>query len=163
MDGLCSVLRKNARRHCFPVIRRQMGRCLHTVFAGLVLMLWPWMLTAQELIVNQASPNVQISQNKARLCFTMRLPLWGDNTPVKVFVLPDDHPLHRQFAKNVLGLFPYQLRQVWDRQIFSGTGQAPITVATEQEMVKRVASTPGGIGYVESGSNYPQVRMLEVR
>jgi hypothetical protein len=121
------------------------------------------MLAAQELIVNQAPLNAWISQNEARLYFTMRRPLWDNNQPVKVFVLPDDHPLHRQFVKSVLGLFPYQLRQVWDRQLFSGTGQAPITVATEQEMLERVASTPGGIGYAASGAAYSQVRTLEVR
>lgn len=141
------------------------GRCYRCfrVFTGLTFTLWSLMLTAQELIVNEALPNQQISRNEARLYFTMRFPLWGNDIPVRVFVLPDDHPLHRQFTKSVLGLFPYQLRQVWDRQIFSGTGQAPITVATEQEMIERVASTPGGIGYVESEVNHLQVRTLEVR
>lgn len=147
----------------WPTVPRQGYGGLNRVFVSLALVLWPLTLTAQELVVNEALPHRPISRNEARLYFTMRFPLWGNKTPVKVFVLPDDHPLHRQFAKSVLGLFPYQLRQVWDRQIFSGTGQAPITVATEQEMVKRVASTPGGIGYVESGANHPQVWTLEVR
>lgn len=163
MGGLSSSLNQNTHWRYPMIVCCQGGRYLNTVFAGLLLTLWPLMLTAQELIVNQASANVYISQNEARRCFTMRLPFWGNHVPVKVFVLPDDHPLHRQFVKSILGLFPYQLRQVWDRQIFSGTGQAPITVATEQEMVEQVASTPGGIGYVESGSRYPQVRTLEVR
>lgn len=162
MDSFSSSSKSNPWQRP-PVIRQQSAKPLSTAFIGLVLMLWPWRLTAQELIVNESVHNARISQNEARLFFTMRLPFWENNLPVKVFVLPDDHPLHRQFAKNVLGLFPYQLRQVWDRQIFSGTGQAPITVATEQEMVKRVASTPGGIGYVESASAYSQVRTLEVR
>lgn len=171
MDGYYSRLNNgcpwhrsldNAAAPTCSATNRSSGR-LKKVFICLTVTLWPWMLTAQELIVNKATPNTQISQNQARLCFTMRLPLWENNVPVKVFVLPDNHPLHRKFAKNILGLFPYQLRQVWDRQIFSGTGQAPIMVATEQEMVERVASTPGSIGYVESGSSYPQVRTLEVR
>lgn len=142
---------------------QQTAKRLKMGLTCLTVTLWPFMLTAQELIVNEAVPNARISQNEARLCFTMRLPLWENNLPVKVFVLPDDHPLHRQFAKSILGLFPYQLRQVWDRQIFSGTGQAPVTVATEQEMVEQVASTPGGIGYVKSASAYSQVHTLEVR
>ncbi len=133
------------------------------LFTGLALMFWSLTLTAQELIVNEASPHQPISRNEARRYFTMRLPVWENDLPVKVFALPDDHPTHRQFTKSVLGLFPYQLRQVWDRQIFSGTGRAPIIVATEQDMIERVAATPGGIGYVESEANHPQVRVLEVR
>lgn len=163
MDGFCSSSSKSTHWYGHPVIRQQGVNRLKVAFIGLMVTLWPCVLSAQDLIVNEASATVGISQNEARLRFTMRLPLWENNLPVKVFVLPDDHPLHRQFAKSVLGLFPYQLRQVWDRQIFSGTGQAPITVATEQEMVERVASTPGGIGYVESASAYSRVRTLEVR
>ncbi len=139
------------------------GRFLCRLLTGWILACGPFALSAQELIINDAAPPQSISRNEARLCFTMRLPTWENGIPVKVFVLPDDHPVHRQFTKTVLGLFPYQLRQVWDRQIFSGTGQAPMTVATEQEMIERVATTPGGIGYVESGANHPHIRILEVR
>ncbi|MCC6135745.1 MAG: hypothetical protein IT491_10320 [Gammaproteobacteria bacterium] len=131
--------------------------------ALIIVVLCPPALIAQDLIVNQDWPAVPLDRNDVRLYFTLRLKLLDNQRPVKVFVLPDEHPLHRRFAKNILGLFPYQLRQVWDRQLFSGTGQVPITVATEQEMLEQVTATPGAIGYVESGSNPPQVRILEVR
>ncbi len=133
------------------------------VIALLALQLWSASVPARELIVHKGLPQTELSQNQARLFFTMRLKLWPDGTAVKVFVLPDDTPLHRSFAKQVLGLYPYQLRRVWDRQTFSGTGQAPITVSTEAEMIKSVASTSGAIGYVGSGSDLTGVRLLEVR
>ena len=120
-------------------------------------------LPAQELIANPALPSAPVDRNQLRLYFTLRLKLWDNRIPLTVFVLPDDHPLHEQFAKSVLGLFPYQLRQVWDRQLFSGTGQAPITVNSEQDMIERVANTPGAIGYAASGVFHPQVQTLEIR
>ena len=103
-----------------------------------------------------------LTQNEARLYFTLHRQQWPDGRPVRVFVLPDDDPLHIAFAKTVLGLFPYQLRGVWDRQVFSGTGQAPTMVASEAELVQRVAATPGAIGYVSSPPRDPRVRTLEV-
>ena len=118
---------------------------------------------AQELIVSEDLTANALSQNEARLYFTMRLEEWPNKQPVQVFVLPDDHPLHQQFAKTVLGLFPYQLRRVWDRQLFSGTGRAPITVDSEAEMLSKVTSTPGAIGYVSSAKVPAQVDVLEVR
>ncbi len=152
---------------CSPTDRlsecRSIRRRLRLIVATLSLILCPLPLIAQELIAHPDWPAVPLDRNQARLYFTLRLRLLDNQIPINVFVLPDDHPLHRQFAKNILGLFPYQLRQVWDRQLFSGTGQIPIMVATEQEMLERVAATPGAIGYVESGSNSPQVRILEVR
>ena len=86
-----------------------------------------------------------------------------NGVPGKVFVLPDDAPLHHAFANALLGMFPYQLRRVWDRQLFSGTGQAPITLDTEEEMVRRVAKTPGAMGYVDSVPADAPIRLLEVR
>ena len=119
-------------------------------------------LRAQEMIVNSGVSTKAITTNEAQLYLTSRLKEWPNGVPVKVFVLPDDNPLHRRFANAVLGLFPYQLRRVWDRQIFSGTGQVPSTVANEAEMIRRVSTTPGALGYVESVPADGSVRLLEV-
>jgi len=83
-----------------------------------------------------------------RSIFAMRTPHWPNGLPIQVFVLDDQAPIHISFCKHLLGMFPYQLRRVWDRQVFSGTGIAPITVKTEQEMINRVATTQGAIGYI---------------
>ncbi|MBK1721698.1 hypothetical protein [Thiocystis violacea] len=117
---------------------------------------------AQELIANKGTGIERLTRNEARLYLTMRIRQWPDGTEVKLFVLPDDDDLHQRFVNAVLGLYPYQLRRVWDRQIFTGTGQAPINVSSVDEMVRRVASTPGALGYIESASSSPEVRIIEV-
>jgi hypothetical protein len=83
-----------------------------------------------------------------RAVFTMRLREWPDGTPIRVFVLGDDSPLHDRFSREQLGTYPYVLRSIWDRLVFTGTGTAPTVLATEEEMWQRVRSTPGAIGYV---------------
>lgn len=113
-----------------------------------------------------AHPDVGVesmSVNEARLYITMRLRTWPDETPVTVFVLPDDSPVHDRFTRDALRLFPYQLRRVWDKQLFAGTGQVPVTVSTESEMLQRVATTPGALGYIgslEADGDVRQVRLL---
>jgi hypothetical protein len=104
-----------------------------------------------------------MTRNEARLYFTMRLKNWPNETLVKVFVLQDSDPVHRRFVNQILELYPYQLRRVWDRHLFSGTGQAPIKVASEEEMLDRVAKTPGALGYVGGPISNPDVLVLEVR
>lgn len=133
------------------------------VAALLCLLGGGWGARAQDLIVHPGVSVSSISRNDARLLLTLRLTAWPDGKPVRVFVLPDDNPLHQSFAKTVLGLFPYQLRRVWDRQLFSGTGQVPETVTSEEEMVRRVAAHPGSLGYVSSRPRGADVRPLEVR
>ena len=105
-----------------------------------------------QVIVNHSIDVSTLSQYKLRTLFGMRLPSWPNGTAVRVFVLPDDHPLHRRFAKQQLGVFPHQLRRAWNNLIYSGLGQAPTVVATEQEMRDRVSQTPGGVGYINAGA-----------
>lgn len=118
---------------------------------------------SQELIVNDSVPVSALRRNEAVLYFTGRIQLWSGGLPVRVFVLPDDAILHRTFANTVLGLYPYQLRRVWDRQVYSGTGQAPIQVESEEQMIERVANTPGAIGYAGLAPPDERIRGVEVR
>lgn len=89
-----------------------------------------------------------ISQNALNAIFGMRLRKWEDGSPIRVYVLPDENPLHIAFSKQVLRVFPYQLRNAWNRLVFSGTGEEPITVGSEKQMREAVSTTPGAIGYL---------------
>lgn len=80
--------------------------------------------------------------------FGMRMTTWSDGKAIRVFVLRNDHPIHPRFCKEVLQVFPHQLQAAWDRLVFSGTGQAPEVVDSEEEMRERVSRTPGAIGYL---------------
>ena len=80
--------------------------------------------------------------------FFARQTKWPNGDPIRVFVLPDRHPLHIRFSKETLGVYPYQLRSTWDRMLYSGTGVPPTVVNTPQEVRERVDETPGAIGYV---------------
>ena len=77
----------------------------------------------------------------------MRLRTWEDGTPTRVYVLPDNHAVHVMFCKQILGVFPHQYRTAWDRLVYSGTGQAPLEVESEDEMRARVAGIQGRGGY----------------
>ncbi len=121
---------------------------------------------AEDEIVAIVHPSVeqeQISLSLAKQIFAMKLKQWPGDGPIRVFVLPDRYPLHIRFSKQILELFPAQLRLVWDRQVFSGTGQAPYMVDTEEEMLNLVASTPGAIGYLTKQKvDEERIRMVEV-
>ncbi|MBE9526443.1 MAG: hypothetical protein IME94_05650 [Proteobacteria bacterium] len=103
---------------------------------------------AQVLIVNPDNIDTDLSLNTVRSIFAMRTHQWSDGSPIHVFVLEDNDNLHSDFCKEILKVFPYQLRRLWDKQIFSGTGVAPTTVKSIEEMRERVANTKGAIGYI---------------
>lgn len=123
---------------------------------------------AQEVIVNADVTDRTISQGTARAIFSMRMRQWPSGRPVKVFVLPDQNTVHVSFAKVVLNTFPHQLRRSWDLLVYSGSGQAPTVVESPTEMLQKVSSTAGAIGYLpedylNKGNRNEQVRILEIR
>ncbi|RMH13326.1 MAG: hypothetical protein D6698_14140 [Gammaproteobacteria bacterium] len=115
------------------------------------------------VVTSPHAPHKAISVNTLRAIFGMRLRTWPDGSRIHVFVLQDNAALHREFAKGILNVFPYQLRSAWDRMVFSGTGQAPVRVDSVAEMKNRVAQTPGAIGYLWRDNVDETVDVLEIR
>jgi len=127
-----------------------------------LLLLFSWQVSAVEIISHPGVKETSLPLSSLRSIFSMRLTQWPDGTQIRVFVLRDKAPLHAEFSKKMLGVFPHQLRRAWNRQIFSGTGQAPITIDTEADMRSQVTSTPGAIGYLPEEQVNEQVRTIEI-
>jgi hypothetical protein len=117
---------------------------------------------AAQIVVHEGVAQQQLDVEITRQLFTLRVPRWADGTHVRVLVLPDAHPLHREFCKGSLNLYPRQLRRVWERHLYSGAGAMPIEVGSVEVMRERVAETPGAIGYLPDGAAVRGVRVLHV-
>lgn len=122
-----------------------------------------WAAEPYEIVTNPSVNEKTLPKSSLRAIFGMRLHTWPDGTAIRVFVMPDDAPLHVAFSKEKLNVFPYQLRSAWDRLVFSGTGQAPDTVTSPEEMLARVANTPGAIGYLIKSKTDGRVNVLEIK
>ncbi len=90
-----------------------------------------------------------VSRQSLLSVFSMRLSYWQDGSPVEVYVFADDDPAHLRFTKRYLGVFPYQLRNVWDRAVFTGSGDAPNQVRSSKDMLEKISTSKGAIGYIE--------------
>lgn len=117
---------------------------------------------AADVVVNPSVEQETLSINVCRLVFTMKLLRWPNGKRVRVFVLSDSDPIHREFSKQILHLYPRQLRRVWDRHLFSGAGAVPIEVDSAEEMARRIAETPGSIGYLPDGFRTESVQVIHV-
>ncbi|WP_440874962.1 hypothetical protein [Thalassotalea sp. PLHSN55] len=114
------------------------------------------------MIVNPTVETTSLSTSQLRRIYSMRQVRWSDGTAIAVFVLPSQHPVHQRFSKDVLRLFPYQLDRIWNKLTFSGLGLRPILVNSEQELLKKIASVPGAIGYVENKEGVDNVVVIKV-
>ncbi len=130
-------------------------------FLALTILLSP-LAAAAGIIVHPSVEGRSISTVSLRNIYTLRQTLWPNHQPIVIFVLPDDHPVHEAFAKEKLGLYPYRLRQTWDRLSFSGMANAPIEVKDENEMQARVRATPGAIGYTSKDTGHDGIKILRL-
>jgi hypothetical protein len=117
-----------------------------------VLMTWSDSTYAANPVIvpySMTTQNTQLTRDELREIFFGRQTRWRDGSPLRAFVLPDQHPMHIRFSKEVLGVYPYQLRSAWDRMIYSGTGTPPSVVESLEQMKTLIKETPGAIGYIE--------------
>lgn len=115
---------------------------------------------ALQIVVAPTVGAQHLTPAELQAVFSLRTRTWPSGTPVRVFVLPDEHPLHELFCARYLQLVPFQLRHAWDRLVYSGIGRAPEVVPNVEAMRSRVAATPGSIGYLPKGAIDASVRVL---
>jgi len=132
------------------------------LFTALMMLFASMCADALEVVTYPANEADTLSISTLRSIFSMRMTQWPNGSPIRVFVMGDKEPLHSEFSKQILGVFPHQLRRAWNRQIYSGTGQAPAKVSSEAEMLRMVETTPGAIGYLSGKQKNENVRVIEI-
>lgn len=87
---------------------------------------------------------------------------WPSGEPVVPFDMRGDVPLKTEFYQQVINRSITQVRAYRARQIFSGTGIPPMEVGSVAEMLRRIATTPGAIGYMPRDQVNDSVKVLVV-
>ncbi len=82
-----------------------------------------------------------------------------DGTRVQPVNLPAAHPLRRWFSQQVLGQPPEAMEGYWRDLYFNGV-VPPFVLASEEAVIRFVATTPGAIGYVSACPGDKRVRVL---
>jgi len=136
---------------------------LRKLVIGLCLILVAQLAWSVDIIGNRSVSVDSLTLASARSVFGMRQVKWPDNSHIQVFVLADTHPTHIALCKERLNLFPYQLRQSWDRLVYAGMAQAPTEVRNEEELINRVATTPGAIGYVRKVKPNDEIKIIAIQ
>lgn len=87
--------------------------------------------------------------------------LWDDGKPVIVFDLKPKSEVKETFYK-YLGKSISRMKSIWMKKMLSGEGDPPEALETEEAVVKKVAATPGSIGFVSQSRVTEKVKVLVV-
>lgn len=66
----------------------------------------------------------------------------------------------QQFYKILVGKDLAEVDAFWSRQVFTGRMQAPARLTSSEEVIRWVATHPGGIGYVDQAQVDARVRIV---
>jgi len=115
------------------------------------------------VIANASVEESHLKLKDLRSIYTMKKKLWSNGDRISVFVLSDDSATHKDFCRKLLKVFPRQLESVWYRLVYSGTGEKPVSVNSEEEMIELVAKTPGAIGYIRSENMHEETKVISIK
>ena len=103
---------------------------------------------AQVAVVAHTSAPVDQLDARALLdIYSLEETKWDDGSRIVLFDLKGKDDLKETFY-TYLGRRPSDMRRVWLRTILSGEGRSPTQVKSIEDLLDKVASTPGAIGYI---------------
>lgn len=117
---------------------------------------------AISVLVNSDVQTEELTPAQLRKIFSMRQTVWPDGQPIAVFVLKTENSAHQALCKYVLKMFPYQIERLWNKLAYSGLGDKPTELKSEKEMLEKLSSTPGAIGYSLNFKRIEQVNKITV-
>ena len=77
--------------------------------------------------------------------------------------LPKEGKLREDFVIGYVGKNEKQYKAIWTQLIFTGRAQAPKQFDSEDELKKWVASTPNGVGILDSSKVDASVKVISAK
>ena len=109
---------------------------------------WPETSFSQVAVIAHKSVPVDTIKKSELLDFyTGDIKKWHDEQPVVILDLKPRGDTKKAFYK-FLGKSPSRMKSIWLKMMLSGEGDPPLSMRSEDELLQKVASTPGAIGFV---------------
>jgi len=115
---------------------------------------------ADVTIVVNAANSAQIDDDYAAKIFLRQVKAYPDGSPAMP-VNQKEGEVTETFRTKVLKKNAAQFKAYWAQQLFTGSAKPLPEVDGDEAVLKHVADTPGGIGYVEAGKTRAGVRVLK--
>lgn len=101
------------------------------------------------IVGHNMAPSETVSTTVVLGMFARKRLFWSDHSSVVPVNLAASHPIRRAFSLWVFKKAPEQLQDYWNDQYFHGVLPPPV-LASEEAVLRFVASTPGAVGYVSA-------------
>ncbi len=123
-----------------------------------------WAASAEAQVAVVAHKEVPLdSLTKAQLLdfYSCEVKHWDKQAPIVVVDLKQQSEVKDAFYK-FLGMTASRMKTIWLKKLLMGEGVEPLVVKSEEEMLKKVATTPGALGFISLGKVTNEVKKLMI-
>ena len=110
------------------------------------------------VIVNKSVHETTLNTNTLANIYTLTTSKWKNGGKIVLF---------DAFAKDIkntvckyISKDPFSLKREWLKKQLTGAAKVPKSIKSDDEMISKVASTPGAIGFVKSSNVTGDVKVL---
>ena len=111
------------------------------------------------VIVHRDVPADTLSKAQLLDFYSCEIKYWNKDLPVIVIDLKPQTEAKTLFYK-FLGMTASRMKSVWLKKMLLGEGEPPGATKTEDEMLEKVATTPGALGFVSREKLSPHVKTV---
>ncbi len=117
-------------------------------------------LSAQvAVIANKSVPEGSISASKVSEIYNLKTKTWSNGSAMVLHTLKTDNDASNKFF-GAIGKSSMEMKKLWMKLQLTGEGQAPINCDSEDQVIDKVASSAGGIGFVSASKVNDKVKVL---
>ena len=114
------------------------------------------------VVVNNANSAATVKRSTWARYFLKKSTSWESGAPVVPVDLKAADPAREEFSNWILNMSPQRVEAHWISETLTGGKLAPEIVNSAALVKKRVASEPGGIGYIDGAELDASVKAVEV-
>ena len=115
--------------------------------------------TQVAVIANKSVPENSITSSKLEDIYTLRAKTWSDGKAIVPFTIKSETEIVDKFF-SAIGKSNSEIKKIWMKIQLTGEGQAPEGLGSEDDVLNKVASTPGAIGFVDAKKVNGNVKVL---
>jgi ABC-type phosphate transport system substrate-binding protein len=117
---------------------------------------------AFQVVVHPANPVTTLRRHDVEALFLRRVKRWNHDVPANPVDQSEQSAIRAEFTRAVLRRSLGDLRTYWQHQVLRRVEVPPRVRATDDEVVRDIRLTPGGIGYVSAQANLDGVKVVRI-
>ena len=112
------------------------------------------------VIVNPESKVKSLNNNYAKMIFMKKI----KELPNGEVLIPLDHDseseIYNEFYKSIANKNRSRMSRYWAKRIFTGKGEAPEVLNSDEEVIRRIMNSLDSVGYINSESLVDGVKVI---